>query len=108
MNISLTNARATLGELVNHASFNCEPIRITCNNVPIAAIVSIKDVEELERLREEVEDLEDAIDVLKMECDGEDDSSNWITFDELMAKLHPYEVSSKHCLSLLLGPPTNQ
>lgn len=87
MNISLTNARAKFGELVNRASLDREAIHITRNNLPVAAIVSIKDVEELQRLREYVEDLEDAVDVLKMKLEDDGDRSHWITHEELMAQL---------------------
>lgn len=87
MNISLTAARTKLGELVNQANFHNETTRITRNNIPIAAIISIKDLEELNYLRERVEDLEDAVDVLKLKLETGNDTSTWITHEELMAQL---------------------
>lgn len=62
--IAITNARASLSELINKVAFGKERVSLTRQNKPVAYLISVEDMQLLEQL-------EDKADLLELENDLE-------------------------------------
>lgn len=78
--IAITNARASLSELINKVAFGKERVSLTRQNKPVAYLIPVEDMQLLEQL-------EDKADLLELENDLESLAEPAVSIESVKSEL---------------------